>query len=580
MSLSVKLLGEFELQSGTGVRLTLPTRKTRALFAYLLANADTPQPRERLMDLLWSERGEQQARHSLNQALLAIRKLAAANDPPVLDSDSQHVTLRNDSVSTDLARFRELVVGDPAQAITFYSGPFLEGLTVPGPVFEEWLRATRAELLGTACNALHRAAEIAEGLGDTGEAIAFIRKLLGLDPLREDAHRRLIRMLYESGDRASALRQYVVCADTLKNELQVEPDADTQTLVKEIRSARSHSQGNEANTTTRAPETPISEVHFPLATHLTGSDSEGVTLSANTMNLSTGGYRLTAKNDEQEIRLCSAPDGTALAYAIVGNGPPLLRAPTFMTHLEHDWNSPALGPLFRAMAERYRFIRFDQRGNGLSDRNPTNISFELFVQDIETVADSVGLERFPIYGTSQGAAVAIAYASRHPERVSALILQGGYARGRFKRGQMSDDVRMTQEALITLIRTGWGQDNPAFRQMFSTLYMPGASSQHFDSFNELMRVATEPDIAARIFEMNANIDVTSLVSQVQAPALILHGRKDAAVPYEEGRRLAALIPDAKMVELDTVNHITLHDEPAMRRIISEIEKFLANHPAA
>ncbi len=285
-------------------------------------------------------------------------------------------------------------------------------------------------------------------------------------------------------------------------------------------------------------------------------------------------------DDHQEVRYCTAPDGTALAYAIAGHGQPLLKSAHFMTHLEHDWNSPTFGPFFHEMAAKYCFIRFDQRGNGLSDRNPNEISFDLFVQDIETVADAAGLERFSIYGLSQGAAVAISYAARHPERVSALILQGGYARGRLKRGKVSDDDRMKVEALTTLIRTGWGQDNPAFRQMFTTMFIPGASSKLADSFNEMMRVSTSPDVAAQIFEVNAQIEVSDILHQVKAPTLIIHGRRDAVSPFEEGRRLAAAIPNAQLVELDTANHIPLQDEPVWPRIIAEIDKFLAEHPAS
>ncbi len=273
----------------------------------------------------------------------------------------------------------------------------------------------------------------------------------------------------------------------------------------------------------------------------------------------------------QEIRYCTAPDGTALAYATAGQGPPLFKAQHFMTHLEHDWHSPTFGPFYREMAANYRFVRQDQRGNGLSDRNPDDISFENFVQDFEAVADATGIERFPIYGASQGAAVAVTYAVRHPERVSALVLQGGYARGRLKRGILSDDDRAKIDALLTLIRTGWGQDNPAFRHMFTTMFIPGATTEQMDSFDEMMRVATEPEVAARIFKMNALIDVSEIIHQVQAPTLILHGRLDAVTPFDEGRRMAASIPNAQLVELDSPNHILLHDEPAMLRLIAEIK---------
>ena len=321
-------------------------------------------------------------------------------------------------------------------------------------------------------------------------------------------------------------------------------------------------RGNETPETTTAPETPQDIDQSPKAPlDWTKQPSQAV------------------DSIRQEIRYCTGSDGTALAYATAGQGPPLFKAQHFMTHLEHDWHSPTFGPFYREMAANYQFVRHDQRGNGLSERNPVDISFECFVQDFGVVADATGIERFPIYGLSQGAAVAVAYAARHPERVSALILQGGYVRGRFKRGVMSDDERAKVDALITLIRTGWGQDHPAFRHMFTTMFIPGATIEQMDSFDEMMRVATEPDVAARIFKINAQIDVSDITHRVQAPTLILHSRSDAVSPFDEGRRLAASIPDAQLVVLDSPNHITLHDEPAMPRVIAEIKRFLAEHPA-
>jgi len=284
-----------------------------------------------------------------------------------------------------------------------------------------------------------------------------------------------------------------------------------------------------------------------------------------------------AKDMEQDIRYCKSSDGTALAYAVTGQGPPLLKSAHFMTHLEHDWHSPTWGPFFRKMSATHSFVRFDQRGNGLSDRHPADISFELFVQDLEAVADATGLERFPIYGLSQGAAVAIEYAVRHPERVSALILHGGYALGRLKRANIGDDDRLKVEALTNLIRTGWGQDNPAFRQMFTTMFIPDGTPELMDSFNEMMRVATEPGVAAKIFDVNAEIDVGDILDQVQAPTLVIHGNGDAVSPFEGGRHLAASIPGARLIELDTSNHLPLHDEPVFPRLIAEVNKFLAEH---
>ena len=282
---------------------------------------------------------------------------------------------------------------------------------------------------------------------------------------------------------------------------------------------------------------------------------------------------------QQEIRYCTSLDGTSLAYSIAGKGQPLLKSAHFMTHLEHDWNSPTFGPFFHEMAARYTFIRYDQRGNGLSERHPNGLSFELFVQDVEAVADAAGLERFAIYGLSQGSAVAIDYAVRHPERVSALILHSGFARGRYNRGKLTEDDRMKLEALITLVRTGWGQDNPAFRQMFSTMFIPEAKPDMVDSFDEIMRISTDPDIAAQIFEVIFQIELSDILHRVQAPTLIINGRRDVVCPFEEGRLLAAGIPNAKLVELDTANHLPLQHESVWPRIIAEINRFLSENPA-
>jgi TolB-like protein len=247
MALSLKLLGEFAVRDGTGAVLSLPTRKTRALLGYLAVNADRPQSRERLMALLWSDRGDRQARQSLNQALLSIRKLSDG-DGALLDSDGERVTLRGDAVESDVQNLRSLVADDPAEAAALYEGPFLDGLSVPDPSFEDWLLATRSELHALACDALENAANSTE---DTKKAIDCARRLVALDPLREDVHQRLMQLLHQSGDRAGALRQYQACVEILKRELQIEPDAAMRALFEEIR----RDAGSESNTDA-SPATP------------------------------------------------------------------------------------------------------------------------------------------------------------------------------------------------------------------------------------------------------------------------------------------------------------------------------------
>lgn len=220
----------------------------------------------------------------------------------------------------------------------------------------------------------------------------------------------------------------------------------------------------------------------------------------------------------------TAQDGVRLAYATMGSGPPLLETANWMNHLEYDWKSPIWQPLASELARRYTLVRYDQRGNGLSDWQVPEFSFAAFVSDLEAVVSAVGLERFSLLGISQGCAVAIEYAARHPERVDKLVLYGGYARG--WRSRSAEEVE-AREAMVTLIRRGWGQDNPAFRQLFSSLFMPEASAEQFQHVNELQRVSCSPENAARIVQAAADIDVTGRMELVRAPTLVLHCTEDA-----------------------------------------------------
>ena len=273
----------------------------------------------------------------------------------------------------------------------------------------------------------------------------------------------------------------------------------------------------------------------------------------------------------QEIHFCLASDGVRIAYAEVGKGPPLVKAANWLNHLEYDWESPIWCHLLRALASEHRLIRHDQRGNGLSDREVDDISFDAFVRDLESVVDASNLERFPLLGISQGCAISIAYALRHPHRVSRLVLYGGFARGWLKRNP--DDAEKF-EAMTTLMRHGWGQENPAFRQMFTSQFIPGGTVEQMRWLNDLQRLTASPDNAVRIMKALANIDLTYLLPQVRIPTLVLHCRSDARVPFEEGRRLAAGIPGAQFVALEGHNHLVLETEPAWTRLLDEIRNFL------
>jgi pimeloyl-ACP methyl ester carboxylesterase/DNA-binding winged helix-turn-helix (wHTH) protein len=272
---------------------------------------------------------------------------------------------------------------------------------------------------------------------------------------------------------------------------------------------------------------------------------------------------------QQQVHFCTASDGAHIAYALAGDGPPLVKAANWLNHLEYDWQSPIWTPLLHALAAEYQLIRYDERGNGLSDWDVDDISFDAFVHDLETVTDAVGLERFALLGISQGAAVSVAYAVRHPERVSHLILYGGFAHGRHQRDPEQ------AKTLLALIRQGWGSENPAFRQFFTSLFVPDATYEQMQWLNDLQRITTSPENAVRIMEATGHVDVSDMLPHVQAPTLVLHCRDDAAVNFEEGRHLAAGIPNARFVALESCNHMLLRSEPAWDRFIEEVRTFLA-----
>jgi pimeloyl-ACP methyl ester carboxylesterase/DNA-binding CsgD family transcriptional regulator len=275
---------------------------------------------------------------------------------------------------------------------------------------------------------------------------------------------------------------------------------------------------------------------------------------------------------KQQIRFCVSPDGTRLAYATVGEGPPLVRASTYLTHLEYDWNSPVWRHWLTDLAQHYTLIRHDQRGCGLSDWDVKELSMDAWIRDLETVVDTLDLERFPLLGPSQGGAVAIAYAVRHPERVSHLVLYGAYARGRFHRtpAQKQFDEAYT---LLDLMKVGWGRDNPAFRQVFTTLFMPEGTPEQITWFNDLQRISTSPENAVKMETAFYYIDVSDLLPKVTVPTLVLHARDDAMVAFEEGRHLAAMIPNARFVPLESKNHLLLESEPAWQRFLDEVIDF-------
>jgi pimeloyl-ACP methyl ester carboxylesterase/DNA-binding CsgD family transcriptional regulator len=281
---------------------------------------------------------------------------------------------------------------------------------------------------------------------------------------------------------------------------------------------------------------------------------------------------------EQHIRFCTAPDGVRLAYATSGKGPALVRAPHWLTHIEFDWRSPVHRPWLEGLNRDHLLVRFDPRGCGLSERDVGDISFGAWVQDLEAVVDAAGLERFVLFGASQGGPIAVDYAVRHPERVEKLVLHGAYARGRLVRASTPRDEEEA-ETFLHLARVGWGTDNAAFRRVFAMLFLPEATPEQARWFDDLSRVSTDGDMVARMLGMLHQIDVRPLAPRVSAPTLVTHARGDQRIPFEEGRLLASLIPNAQLVPLETKNHILLPSDPAFAAFFVALREFLGTQQA-
>ncbi|HSI79436.1 MAG TPA: alpha/beta fold hydrolase [Solirubrobacterales bacterium] len=263
----------------------------------------------------------------------------------------------------------------------------------------------------------------------------------------------------------------------------------------------------------------------------------------------------------QRIRFCTAGDGVRIAYAASGSGPALVKAANWLTHLEFDWDSPIWRHWIEGLGRDHELVRYDERASGLSDPDARDLSLDAQISDFEAVVDAAGLERFAVLGISQGGAIAIAYAVRHPERVSALVLHGSYARGRGRREQ-SPAVAEENELLLSLIRVGWGRADARFRRVFTSTFIPGASEQQMTWFDELQRVSASPENAGRLQRSWMEIDVVDLLDEVACPTLVAHARGDQVVPFEEGRILATGIPGATFLPLESENHLLLADEPA------------------
>lgn len=281
---------------------------------------------------------------------------------------------------------------------------------------------------------------------------------------------------------------------------------------------------------------------------------------------------------KQQVRYCTTEDGVRIAYASSGEGSPIVRTSHWLTHLEHDFTSPVWKHAMLALARHHRHIRYDPRGEGMSQREGVEISFEGWLRDLEAVVDAAGLDRFALFGASQGASTAIAYAAAQPDRVSHLILYGGFARGHLKHARQPDAARERVALATSLIRQGWGTRHAAHRQWFTTGFLPGGSADQYRWFNRMQQVSASPEMAARHLEVTAELDVSALLPKVKAPTLVLHCRDDAIVPFRLSEELAAGIAGAQLVPLEGDNHMFLPDSRAHHDFVRAVYDFLGDPP--
>jgi DNA-binding SARP family transcriptional activator/pimeloyl-ACP methyl ester carboxylesterase len=544
--MNVCVLGPVELRSASGARLDSIGPKQRLLLAILALHAPRVVSADRLIDALWADALPAHPAAALRTQVSRLRALLAeaGSQERLRRGDASGYALDVTPDEIDAGRFEALChaareASDPERALTHA---------------EEALALWRAEPYGELGDALHFAGEATRlrelrfavserrvqallALDRFADAVAAAGVLVEADPLRESTRALAMRALHRAGRRHDALATFQAYRRAVAEELGLSPSPALRALEQEL-----------------IQDAPVAASPGTLAAMAPAP--------------------APAPAFRQEIRFARSADGVRLAYATVGSGPPLVKAANWLNHLEFDWESPVWRKLFHALATRRTLVRYDERGCGLSEPEPGAMSLDAWVLDLEAIVDACGLDRFPLLGISQGCAVGIEYAARHPERVSALILHGGYAAGWRADPSVGAAEIARRDASIEIVRHGWGEDTPAYRQMFTLTFIPGGTQAEVEWFNELQRRTVTPENAARFMETFAYIDVRHRLADVRAPTLVFHSRGDQRIHFDKGRDLAMGIPGARFVPLDSDNHLILEHEPAFDVWIGEALRFL------
>lgn len=522
--LRINLIGGIQVSNGTELLKLPPSRKARALLAYLVLNP-RPQRRDWLCELLWEIPDD--PRGALRWALSLLRSAINSRNTYYVAADRERAWINPDHIVSDIFEFRRLAdlgsdadFDDLCSAAIKLREPLMAGLDIPQQTsFAMWIAAERS----------------------------------GAETLR----RRILSVLASTSAPAGSVITWA------KEWVELEPleGAPTRALMAAFGRAGRHAEAQAAAR------------RYQVETAAAGLTPEPVGLAAVSQSVAAAPLGLGAKPlDRQKIDFCTAHDDARIAYATVGDGPPLLKAANWLNHLELDWDAPIWAPLFRELAQDYCFTRYDGRGNGLSDWSIGDLSFDAMVSDLEAVVAAKGLDRFPLLGISQGCAVAIEYAARHPAKVSHLILWGGYAAG--WRVDATAETIAEREAIITLVRQGWGRENPIYRRLFSSTFMPTATDNEMNWFDEFQRRTTSSANAARFLEVFAEIDVRHRLRAVQAPTLVMHANGDRRIPVSSSGYIAANIEGAEFVALESDNHILLGREPASAEFLMHVRDFL------
>ncbi|VAW03739.1 transcriptional regulator, CadC [hydrothermal vent metagenome] len=524
MALEIKTIGPFEIRRADTIIALPSSRKTRALLAYL-AITGKRHSRQNLCELFWD--GTDDPLAGLRWSLSKLRGLLNIEGSEPLISDRQTIWFDQSLVAFDKDPLNDLAnragssekEADEIWKAT--TGVPLEGCELPNQAdYMIWVEGYRQDYIRVRAGVTKKFARDKTLPWQTRDKWA--ERWLRVAPYSRGAAFAAFECKYFAAGRPAATGLAAHLTRTFREAGIEPPDFEIDPLP-------------EMEASTRNRKAPV----------------------------------------EQQIRFVEGQDGVSIAWASIGEegNPPLVKVANWLNHLELDWNAPIWSPLFRELSKSTYFVRYDERGCGLSDWNVDEITFDKFVEDLEQVVDAAGLDQFPLLGISQGAAVSIRYAALNPERVSKLILFGAYDQG--WRYDATPAQTREREAVMVLTETGWGMENPAYRHVFSRTFMPDASAEELDWFDEFQRLTTSSENAVRFLEAFSRINVRDDLAKIQCPTLVVHSREDMRIPFATGRALASRIPGAQLAGLDSKNHLLLGREAASVRFVKLVQDFLS-----